>query len=98
MRWLAAAPTVGAINGYETLTRDARWYTYLHTKNPNLGIFRKALEWKMFVFYGYIVYFMAIWYILRPFDIFYGYLVHFFRVGMLYQEKSGNPDPDYVHT
>jgi hypothetical protein len=34
-----------------------------HTKNPNLGKFWKALEWKMLVciFYGQMVYFMAIW-------------------------------------
>jgi hypothetical protein len=45
------------------------------------------------------------WYVLRPFGLyfngslvyllmlgkFYGYLVYFSRVGMLYQEKSGNP-------
>jgi hypothetical protein len=29
------------------------------------------MEWKM------LVYFMAIWYILRPFGIFYGHLVYF---------------------
>jgi hypothetical protein len=40
-----------------------------------------------------LMYFMTIWYILRPFDIFgfYGHLVGFSRFGMLYQEKSGNP-------
>jgi hypothetical protein len=38
------------------------------TKNPNLGKFWRALEWKMLVFlwsfgivYGRLVYFMAIW-------------------------------------
>jgi hypothetical protein len=43
-------------------------------------------------------YFMAIWYILRPFGIFWGHLVYFEaiwyifpRFGMLYPEKSGNP-------
>jgi hypothetical protein len=40
--------------------------------------------------------FMAIWNILRPFGIFYGHLVDFvvfcYIFGMLYQEKSGNPD------
>jgi hypothetical protein len=35
---------------------------------------------------------MVIWYILWLFGTFYGYLVHFSRFGMLYQEKSGNPD------
>jgi hypothetical protein len=44
------------------------------------------------VFYGHLVHFMAIWYILWPFDIFYGYLLDIFLCfGMFYQEKSGNP-------
>jgi hypothetical protein len=38
-----------------------------------------------------LVYFKAIWYILWPFGICNGYLVHFSCLGMLYQEKSGNP-------
>jgi hypothetical protein len=66
------------------------------TKNPNLGKFWRGLQWKI------LVYFMAIWSILRPFDIFYGHLVHFVviwyifaRFGLLYQEKSGNPDPEH---
>jgi hypothetical protein len=47
----------------------------------------------------YVVYYLAIWSILRPFSIlfghlvlFYGYLVYFSRFGMLCKEKSGNPD------
>jgi hypothetical protein len=39
------------------------------TKNPNLGKFWRAFEWKM------LVYFMAVWNILRSFGIFYGHLV-----------------------
>jgi hypothetical protein len=39
------------------------------TKNPNSGKFWRALEWKM------LVYFMAIWNILRPFGIFYDHWV-----------------------
>jgi hypothetical protein len=39
-----------------------------------------------------LVNFVAIRYILLPFGIFVGYLVHFPRFGMLYKEKSGNPD------
>jgi hypothetical protein len=35
---------------------------------------------------------------LWPFCIFYGYLVYFSRLGMLYQEKSGNPVPTLTHT
>jgi hypothetical protein len=48
---------------------------YFQTKTPNLGKFWRALEWKMMVyfiviwnilrsfgiFYGHLVYFMAIW-------------------------------------
>jgi hypothetical protein len=48
-----------------------------------------------------LVYFMAIWSILRPFDILCGHLVYFVvlwhifrRFSMLYQEKSGNPVPN----
>jgi hypothetical protein len=56
------------------------------------------------LFYVYLVYFPAIWYILWPFGIFCGHLVYFVAIcyilyflvyfpqfGMLYQEKSGNP-------
>jgi hypothetical protein len=68
------------------------------TKNPNLGKFGRALQWKM------LAYFMNIWNSLRPFLIFYGHLVllvfiwnifihlvYFSRFGCLDQEKSGNP-------
>jgi hypothetical protein len=41
---------------------------YFQTKNPNLDKF--CMEWKM-------VYFMAIWSILRPSGIFCGHLVYF---------------------
>jgi hypothetical protein len=62
------------------------------TKNPNLGKFWRALEWKI------LVYNMAIWNILGPFVIIYGRLVLFF-VHLVYfpnlvcldQGKSGNP-------
>jgi hypothetical protein len=44
---------------------------------------------------------MAIWYIILPIGKFYGHLVYFVviwylfpRFGMLYPEKSGNPDMD----
>jgi hypothetical protein len=50
------------------------------------------------IFYGHLVYFMAIWSILLLLEIFYAHLVHFVviwyifpRFGILYQEKSGNP-------
>jgi hypothetical protein len=63
------------------------------TKKPNLGKFWRVLQWKI------LVYFMTIWSILRPLEIFYGHLVYFVVVwyifpsfGILYQEKSGNPE------
>jgi hypothetical protein len=63
------------------------------TKNPNLGKFWSALDWKMFI------YFMATWNILWRFGILYDRLVHFVFIwyifsdfGIKYQEKSGNPD------
>jgi hypothetical protein len=65
------------------------------TKNPNLDqIF--PLPWKM------MVYFMDTWSILRCFDIFETFcivrvnLVYFSPFGILYQEKSGNPEGDQM--
>jgi hypothetical protein len=63
------------------------------TKDPHLGKFCRALDWKM------LIYFMAIWNILPTFGIFYDHLVctfcvhlvHFSRFGIKHQEKSGNP-------
>jgi hypothetical protein len=65
---------------------------YFQSKNPNLGKFWRALQWNMLVylmaslyFYqicivcGHLVDYMVVWYI-------------FPRFGMMYQEKSGNPD------
>jgi hypothetical protein len=58
-------------------SRVARWYVYFLTKNPNFGEFGKVLQSKMLVFlgpfclfYGQMVYFMAIWFILLSFGIF----------------------------
>jgi hypothetical protein len=68
---------------------------YFQTKNPNLGQFWRALKWKM------LVYFKAIWNILRPIGIFiwpfviqWSFGVYFSRFGILYHEKSGNPASD----
>jgi hypothetical protein len=65
---------------------------YFHTKNPRLGVFRKALERTT------LVYFVAVWNILQPIgcvscplDIFWYFGKFSPRFGMLYQEKSGNP-------
>jgi hypothetical protein len=61
-------------------------YTYLQTKSPNFGTFWRALEWNMlvYIFYGHLLNFTAICYILRLFGIFsrlfvtyYGFLVYF---------------------
>jgi hypothetical protein len=51
--------------------RVARWHI-LKTKNPYFGKFWRVLQWKM------LVYFMAIWSILRPFGIFYVVTWYFF--------------------
>jgi hypothetical protein len=40
--------------------------------------------WPFGIFHGHLVYFMAIWYICWLVGI-------FFLLGILYQEKSGNP-------
>jgi hypothetical protein len=75
-----------------TPTRVARWSMF-KPKNPNLDKFRRVLQWKMLVyvayicyilrpfgiFYGHLVYLVAIWYIFSCFV-------------MLYQETSGNLD------
>jgi hypothetical protein len=46
---------------------------YFQTKNPYLGKFLRALDWKM------LNYFTGIWNILRTIRIFYDHLVHLFR-------------------
>jgi hypothetical protein len=50
------------------------------------------------IFFGHLVYFTAIWYIVWPFGILCGHLVNFTVIwyifphfGMLCHEKSGNP-------
>jgi hypothetical protein len=43
-------------------------------------------------FYGHLVYFTAVPYILWPFDIFWVILVRLSRFGILRREKSGNPE------
>jgi hypothetical protein len=72
---------------------------YFRTKNPNLGKFWMDLQWKM------LVYFIAIWSILRLFVLFYGCLVYFVAIWYIFllfgifsrlvycvKKKSGNPD------
>jgi hypothetical protein len=48
------------------------------TKNPNLGKFLRALDGKM------LIYFMAIWNILRPFGKFCDHLVHFVLIWYIF--------------
>jgi hypothetical protein len=50
-------------------SRVARWFRYFETKNLNLGIFWRAMVWKM------LAYFTVIGYNLWPFGIMYGRLV-----------------------
>jgi hypothetical protein len=70
---------------------------YFQTKNPKFGYILEDLAMEdVCAFYGRLVYFTAILYILWPFGIFYGYLVYLFRFGMLCQEKSGNPVQELV--
>jgi hypothetical protein len=47
------------------------------------------------IFYGHLVYFTVFCYILWTFGIVLGNLVYFSCFGILYQEKSGNPDPGH---
>jgi hypothetical protein len=51
--------------------RVARWNMYFLTKNDYLGIFLRALEFKL------LVSFVALGNILESFGLFYGHLVHF---------------------
>jgi hypothetical protein len=69
----------------ESLTREQKDTTkqgcqivYFQNKNPNLGKFWRALEWKM------LLYFMTIWNILRPFDITYGRWVQFLAIWYIF--------------
>jgi hypothetical protein len=49
------------------------------TKNPNLGKFWRAWDWKLFRCYGHLEYFIAIWEILWPFGTFFVHMVHFLQ-------------------
>jgi hypothetical protein len=65
------------------------------TRNPNLGKFLEGLAMEdVGIFYGHLVHFTVFCYILLTFGIVCGILVYFSRFGILYQEKSGNPDQD----
>jgi hypothetical protein len=68
------------------LVRVARWFIFI-PKNPDLGRFWRALEWKM------LVYFMTIWNILRPFVIIYGRLVNIVCCHLVYFSSFGIFEP-----
>jgi hypothetical protein len=64
---------------------------YFQTKIPNLGKFRRVLQWKMLVFlwafgkfYGHLVYFMAM-------GIFDDFLVYFFTFWYVVERKFWQP-------
>jgi hypothetical protein len=66
---------------------------FFKPKIRKLGKFWRVLQWKVLVHY------MAFWSILQLFGIFCDHLVNFLviwyifsRIGMFYQEKSGNPE------
>jgi hypothetical protein len=66
------------------------------SKNPNLCKFWRASDGKR------LIYFRALWNILRIFGIFYDHWVHFVFIwynfsgfGIMYPEKSGNPTCEY---
>jgi hypothetical protein len=67
----------------------------LHIFKPKVQIWVNfgGLFWMEDVgrFYGRLVYFTAVGYILWPLGIFCGHWVYSSLFGMLYQEKSGNP-------
>jgi hypothetical protein len=63
-----------------SLTRVARCHIF---KNPNLGKFEKMED--VGLFYSHlVVYFTAIWSILRPFGLFYGHLVYFMTIWYIF--------------
>jgi hypothetical protein len=56
---------------------------YFHTKNRDLGILWRVLEWEMLVYFiDNFEYFTAIWKVLWQFGKVCGHLVYFSRFGM----------------
>jgi hypothetical protein len=65
---------------------------YFQTKYPKSGHFWRVFQWKMFIYFMAIwSIFCPFWYILWHFSIYCSHLVYFPRLGILHQEKSGNP-------
>jgi hypothetical protein len=56
----------------------------------NFGMFCNRIYW-----YGHLVYITAIWYILFDHLVYFVVIWYIFpHFGMLYKEKSGNPEPN----
>jgi hypothetical protein len=59
---------------------------FLNPKSQFRYIFEGHTMEDVDTFYGHLVYFTSIWYILWPFDTFYVNLKYFSLLGMLYQK------------
>jgi hypothetical protein len=65
---------------------------YYHAKNTNLGLYWRALEWKVLVYLWPFEYLTAMCYMLWLFGTFCGHVFCFFsNFGTTHREKSGNP-------
>jgi hypothetical protein len=72
-------------------TRVARWL--FSNKKSKFGKILECLAMEdVGIFYGHLVHFTVFCYILLTFGIVRGNLVYCSRFGILYKEKSGNPD------
>jgi hypothetical protein len=74
----AVADRLLSAEGAEIVQIQGCQMAYFETKNPNLGKFWMVLKWKM------LVYFIAIWFIIRPFGIFCGHLVYFMVIWYIF--------------
>jgi hypothetical protein len=77
-----------------TWIRVARWYIFkpkiqiwVNFRGPMIGKCFYIL-WPFGIFYRHLEYFMTIWYTK------YAFVTFFSRFGIMYEEKSGNPDLD----
>jgi hypothetical protein len=69
---------------------------YFQTKNPNLGIFRRVLKWKMFCYR--LEYFIVLWCILWQVGKISGRLVYYYLFWYVLPRKSGNPGITFAAT
>jgi hypothetical protein len=70
---------------------------YFQTKNYQLWKILEGLGIEKTVSYGHLNYRMAFWYISLPFGNLVAIWYIFPRFGILCQEKSGNPGPEWSH-